>query len=351
MAVKELRTHRAGVTLVTGATGFVGQRLINALRNENATIRVLTRNPQKIEEYWPEGSVMGLGVDWTEAGNLRTACSGVETIFHLASYTHAVDRNSLEEESRHREITVEGTRSLLSAAMEEGVRRFIFPSSVKAINEGGETCLDETAKTKPSTSYGRAKLEAERLVLAAGREHGIHVAVLRLPLVYGPGNKGNIPRMISAIDHGRFPPWPKVQNRRSMVHVDDVVRALMLAAENPEASGQVYLVTDGLTYSTRELYEAICGALDRPVPDWSIPTWVLRLAAKVGDAAQQLSGRAMPLTTSALDKLIGSAWYSSERITRALGYKPRHTLYDTLPLMIAEYREKAKPSNGADPLE
>ncbi len=338
LQIENRQKNQDGVKLVTGATGFIGKRLVNALRSEGAVVRALIRDPQKIDALWLNGSVTSIMANLTDASDLEIACSGVETVFHLASYAHSTDQDNTREGRLHWETTVEGTRAVLSAAQAAGVRRFVFLSSVKVMGEGGGVCLDETAREVPTTHYGRAKLVAERLVLAAGREHGIHVAVLRLPLVYGPGNKGNIPRMIAAIDRGRFPPWPNVQNRRSMVHVDDVVLALLLAAEAPVASGQIYLVTDGCTYSTRELYEAICRTLDRLVPPWSVPVWGLWVAARLGDGLHKVFGRNVPLTTDTLGKLLGSAYYSNKKICAELGFEPRYSIYEALPEMVYKYR-------------
>jgi len=329
------------VTLVTGATGFIGRYTVDALRLKGVPVRVLTRDARKVTTMWPDKSVTGICANLVGGEKLNLACKDADTILHLAGYAHAADQDSREAKRLQQATTVEGTRALLSAAVGAGVRRFVFLSSVKAMSEGGEDCLDETACETPTTHYGRAKLEAERLVLAAGREHGIHVCVLRLPLVYGLGNKGNIPRMIAAIDQGRFPPMPRIQNRRSMVHVNDVVEALLLAAERPLANGKVYIVTDGHIYSTRKIYTAICQALGHIVPAWTVPAWVLRLAARFGDAIERIPGCTSPLTTSALDKLLGSAWYSSEKIHRELGFVPRYTLFDVLPDMVADYRRKA----------
>lgn len=331
---------------MAGATGFIGRRAVDVLRQQGVAIHALTRDAGKIAALWADGSVAEFRADLTGGEDLRDAFRDADTMLHLAGYAHASDQDSPEAERLHQATTVEGTRALLSAAVAAGVRRFVFLSSVKAMGEGGEDCLDETASEAPASHYGRAKLEAERLVLAAGREHGMHVCVLRLPLVYGPGNKGNIPRMIEAIDRGRFPPLPEMNNRRSMVHVDDVVQALLFAVENSAANGQVFIVTDGRTYSTRQIYTGICQALGRAVPAWTIPIWVLRLGARLGDAMERISGRAMPLTTSTLDKLLGSAWYSSDKIRRELGFVPRHALFDALPDMIAEYRSQTGSSES-----
>ncbi|UCE88113.1 MAG: NAD-dependent epimerase/dehydratase family protein, partial [Pseudomonadota bacterium] len=172
----------------------------------------------------------------------------------------------------------------------------------------------------------------------AAAQSDMSAVVLRLPLVYGRDNKGNLPRMIAAIDRGRFPPLPDTANKRSMVHVDDVVQALMLAAERPEAVGRVYLLTDGQTYSTRQMYELICTALGREAPSWSVPLWLLRTGARTGDLLKTLGMRRFPVDSGMLEKLLGSAWYSSDRIVDELGYHPTWTLDTALPQMVAEYR-------------
>ena len=191
-------------------------------------------------------------------------------------------------------------------------------------------------RDKNAAVHGRAKLADEGRVLAAA-DHGVYACVLRLPVVYGRDNRGNIPRMIEAVDRGRFPPLPEVHNRRSMVHVDDVVRAALLAAGSEAASGKVYLVTDGEVYSGGRIYAAICGALGRVPPRWSVPVGLLRAGAAAGEFAGRVTGRPMPLNRAVLRKLLGSAWYSSGRIVRELGFRPSRTLEDALPEMVAVY--------------
>jgi len=159
-----------------------------------------------------------------------------------------------------------------------------------------------------------------------------------LPMVYGPGCKGNLPRMIQAVARGRFPPLPETGNKRSMVDVRDVVQAALLAATNPVAADKIYIVTDGQVYSTRQIYEWTCDALQRLVPRWVMPFSLLRMVARVGTAIQSVTGRRFLLDTDALDKLTGSAWYSSEKISRELNYRPAYTLKDSLPEMVAELR-------------
>ncbi|MEW6329845.1 MAG: NAD-dependent epimerase/dehydratase family protein [Pseudomonadota bacterium] len=330
--------HRIGTAAVSGATGFIGRNLVKALCHRGVSLIALVRDPARARELLADELIMSRTVDFGLDGGIGYSCEGADTVFHLAGYAHAEDADSDAAASLHWRVTVEGTAALLREAIRAGVQRFVFASSVKAMGEGAVNCLDENLPATPISHYGRAKLEAERLVLAAGRQSGMHTAILRLPLVYGPGNRGNIPRMIASISRGWFPSLPEVGNKRSMVHVDDVVQALILAAEKPEANGQVYIVTDGHIYSTRDIYMAICGELGRKSPSWSTPLWALRLLARAGDILGKISRCRAPLDSAVLNKLFGSAWYSSDKIRRELGYAPRHSLYDALGEMTAEFR-------------
>lgn len=330
--------------LVTGATGFIGRQLVEVLSTAGTNVRALIRPRHAAVGSRPQpyGSVMPVIGDLTEPDSLRHACDDVDTVFHLAGYAHADDANDDGAAMLHRQITVKGTRVLLVEALSAGVRCFVFVSSVKAMGESCEERLDETAPALPVTSYGRAKFEAEQVVLELGRVHGMHVSVLRLPLVYGSGNKGNLPRMIEAIDRGRFPSLSNVHNKRSMVHVDDVVQALRLTVENPKANGEVYLVTDGRVYSTYEICAAIRHALGIVKPRREVPTSVLRATAGIGDAISRIRGRSFFFNSLTLNKLIGSAWYSSDKIERDLGFRPTHTLETALPEMVEEYRRRER---------
>jgi nucleoside-diphosphate-sugar epimerase len=149
--------------------------------------------------------------------------------------------------------------------------------------------------------------------------------------------------MIAAIDRGRFPPLPETGNRRSMVHVDDVIQALLLASDNPAAHGHTYLVTDGRMYSTHQIYAGICKALGRPAPRWNFPIILLRAAARMGDMTGWIRGRSFVFNSAVLDKLTGSACYSCEKIKTDLGYRPTRFLEDGLREMVDEYKKTAGP--------
>jgi len=310
--------------LVTGATGFIGRRLCAALETRDACVRALGR--REVDGPWDTF----VRTDLTQ-GLSDDALDDVDTVFHLAGKAHAFSETRQDEDEYFR-INTEGTRRLLEASRAVGVRRFVFFSSVKTMGEGGDECQDELAACHPETPYGRSKLEAERLVLEGG--YVPEPVVLRLSMVYGPTGKGNLPRMIEAVRKGRFPPLPEAGNKRSMVHVDDVVQAAMLAAEKPEAVGQTYIVADGTPYSTRQIYEWILEALDKPVPSWSIPVPVLQGLARMGDGMGRLRGQRFMFDSEALGKLTSSAWYDAGKIRRELGFNPEIHLHDALPGIV-----------------
>ncbi len=329
-----------GSALVTGATGKVGRRLVGALLEQGDPVAILTRDPERAASLWPGAPVDCRPGDLTDPGTLKGVLDGIETVFHLASYSPAADEPDIYEAPAHWPVTAEGTRALAAEAGRSQIKTLVYLSSVKAMGDAAAAQgrpADESTPPEPDSLYGRAKLAAEQSVLDLGRDGRIRTSVLRLPMVYGLAGQGNVARMIDAVARGRFPPWPRVANRRSAVHVDDAVRAALLLAASDAAAGQVYLVTDGQPYSTRWLYERISAALGRPIPGWTVPAWSLQAVASAGSLAERITGRAMPLTRVGLSKLMGDAWYSSERIGRELGFEPIHDLEQEIPPMVEAY--------------
>ncbi len=334
-----MESGKASIALVTGGTGFIGQRLVLALCRSGAAVRVLTRRRlDSVERIRSEGGVSFFSGDLSDHSSLRGLCEGVENVFHLAGLAHTEGRGREDYAEEQWRTTVGGTENLLAEA-EGKIRNVVYLSSVKVMGAGGDREIDETFAPHPEGSYGTARLAAESRILEFGKRQGVQTSVLRLSMVYGSDCKGNVPRMIEAVDRNRFPPLPETGNRRSMVHVDDVVQAALLAARNPHAAGQVYIVTDGRIYSTRQIYVWICRALGKAVPKWTVPVWLLRAAASAGDLIGAVRGRRFVFNSDVLDKLAGSAWYSSRKITEELGFHPTRDLEDSLAEMVRYYRQ------------
>jgi len=257
-------------------------------------------------------------------------------MFHCAGYAHAFSSLSVDDEALHWQINFEGTRNLVEAAGKAGVRRFVFLSSVKAMGEPGDRCADEDFAGLPEAAYGQAKRAAEKAVVEAGRCYGMHVVNLRLAMVYGSGGRGNLERMGRLVRRGVFPPLPETGNHRSLVHVDDVVAAMHLVAEDGRANGRTYIVAAPEAPSGRQLYDALREALGMPRCTWAVPESALRLAGRVGDGLEAVIRRRLPLDSEVLERLLGSAWYSPVRIERELGWRAKVSLADGLREMFGD---------------
>lgn len=327
-------------TLVTGGTGFIGRRLCTELVGRDVFVRTTAR--QQYPGPWQELVTLDLAT----ASSLAGIMTGVDTVFHLAARVHISNHDSTN--AAHWEVNAEATKRLLSAARDAGVEQFIYFSSVKAVGPPGNACVDERFDSPAETAYGRAKRAAERFVEKAGQDGTLRVCILRPALVYGPGCKGNVAKMLDAVRRGVFPPLPDVKNRRSLVHVDDVVGAAILAAVRTEASGQTYILTDGEPYSTRRLYEAMCLAVGRSPARWTVPVTALRGAVEGTKVLARLGLPQGSYFSSTLDRLLESAWYDSARVRCDLDWESRQTLEEALPEMVAAIPPKprlhARPS-------
>jgi nucleoside-diphosphate-sugar epimerase len=294
--------------LVTGATGFVGQHLIECLKLDGNNIRIISRKP-----------VPGLETiicDFLEDDIPENAFDDIDTVFHLAGYAHDL-RDPSKVEIFYRKMNVNVTIDLLTLSMKYNIKRFIFVSSVKAggVPIEGE-CTSEENQSKSEGIYGGTKREAELKILEAGRKSGMHVSILRPTLIYGPKAKGNLKLMMNGIKKGWFPPLPETGNRRSMVHVDDVVRALLLLASDQQSNGETFIVTDGRTYSSRDIYKIMSSTLGKRIPRWTVPLFLFNVIALIN-----------PHLRYRIDKLLGDEYYSSNKI-QSIGFKAKKTLKD-----------------------
>lgn len=308
------------VAIVTGASGFIGRRLCVRLAADGWRVHP-----------FPASSALDIG-DRAAVMALQASLPRASTLFHLGGKAHAHAELAAQQRDYDR-INVEGTAHVLDLAAAIGVKRFVLAGSVAAIGPTGDEVADEQRECVPVTPYGQSKLAAERIVLADTRVEGV---VLRFPMVFGGKDRGNMTRMVDAVLRRRFPPFPETHNRRSILHVDDAVSALLLAATHPAAAGETFIVTDGRLYSTRQIYRTILTALGRSAPRVTPPLAVFRAAARVGDALGALAGRRMPLDTDALAKLTDSAAFSGDKIVALLGFRAKHSLAEGIRSIVAE---------------
>jgi UDP-glucose 4-epimerase len=319
--------------LVTGASGFLGSSLVWRLCRSGCQVRAVVREPGRCPSFSPEVETVVLDVRHAVHTEIAGGCGA---IVHLAAKVHAIDDFGAEKD--YESINVEGTRHILDAAVRSGVKRIVFASSVKVFGEETIGCVDETWSSHPLTAYGRSKWRAEQLVSEYAERHGLTAVSLRLPMVYGPTKKGNLYRMIEAIDYGRFPVLPRLSAVRSLLHIENFVQAVLLCLRAPYFKRAAYIVADTEPYCVTDLYDWLRAGLGKAPPRWRVPLWMLRSGARCGDMLQVVSGRSAFFTTEQLMKLIGSAWYSSTAITSELHYRAEHSFENAVPELIAFYR-------------
>lgn len=315
------------MNLVTGSGGFIGSRLVEHLSAHGQISRRMVRQAS--------GGVDEIVGDLVNPLTLKSVCEGIGTVFHCAGYAHAFSSLG-DDEALHWKVNFEGTRNLLEAAGEARVKRFVFLSSVKAMGEPGDACVDEEYAASPNTAYGRSKLAAEQVVLEVGKRYGMHVVNLRLSMVYGSGGRGNLERMARLVKRGLFPPLPETGNHRSLVHVDDVIEAIRLVSGNDLANGRTYIVASREAPSGRALFDALRLIQGLPKCQWAVPEFLLRSFGALGDGVQKVLRRRMLIDSEVVERLLGSAWYSPTCIERELGWSARVPLADGLVEMISD---------------
>jgi len=267
-------------TLVTGANGFVGSALCARLLRDGASVRAAVRSLNSQPGGAEAFAIRGLSseTDWT------AALKNVEHVVHLAARAHVMSDRSPDPLAEFRRVNVEGTEALARQAAAAGVKRFVFLSSIKVNGEFTERGQPFTADDVPAPEdpYGVSKYEAEQLLQQMAAETGMEVVIIRPPLVYGPGVKGNFRSMMRWLARGVPLPLAAVtQNRRSLVALDNLVDLIVTCLNHPAAANQTFLVSDGEDLSTAELLKRMGAAMGHPARLFYLPPALLKLGATV----------------------------------------------------------------------
>ncbi len=265
--------------LLTGASGFVGRAVQARLLAESAhTLRSAMRQlpvdvPTDLDVC--AAPTLGASADW------RLPLSGIEVVVHCAARVHVMSEEAPNPLAEFRRANVEGTLCLARQAVEAGVRRFVFVSSIKVNGEstspGRPYCAESTPE--PMDPYGISKLEAEAGLRELAKETGLEVVIIRPPLVYGPGVKANFLSMIRWLSKGVPLPLGAICNSRSLVALDNLVDLIATCIEHPSAANQTFLVSDGEDLSTTELLRRMALALGKPAWLLPVPVWLLEAGA------------------------------------------------------------------------
>lgn len=257
------------MTLVTGASGFVGSHLMAEMARRGLPVRGITRGATPglvtVPSYGP-------GMDW------RECLQGIDTVVHLAARVHVMRETAANPLALFREANVNATLDLARQAAEAGVRRFVFVSSIKVNGERTEPGKPFAADDPPNPQdpYGISKAEAEAALMALGRQTGMEITIVRPPLVYGPGVRGNFRSLMKWAASGAPSIFPLVKNKRSFIHVANLCDLLIAALDHPGATNRLFLASDGRDLSTHELLTQMTRAAGRRPRNIPIPLPLLR---------------------------------------------------------------------------
>ena len=317
--------------LVTGANGFLGGYVRAELLRRGMQVRGAARvgaAPVAGFEAFPIGGL-------EDASGLAAACEGCSAVVHLAARVHVMHDRSADPLAAFRAVNVAGTRTVLRAAAAAGARRFVFVSSVKAVGESNSSPWRDDVLPSPVDPYGISKVEAERLVLGAAGALGLPTVVLRLPLAYGAGMRGNMLQLFRLVSRGVPLPVAAVRNRRSMIFAGNVAWAIAELVAGWAVHGAAFFLSDGEDLSTPELIRRIARALGRRARLVWVPVPVLAAAGRAGD----LLSRAVPvpLTSEVVERLAGSLSVDASRFASAVGRMP-HTVDQGLAETAAWFR-------------
>lgn len=313
--------------LVTGANGFVGQALCAELLRRGLAVRGAVRGQASSIPPMARATVVGgitIDTDWS------AALDGVEMVIHLAARVHVMHESAADPLAEFRSVNTAGTEHLARCAAASGVKRMVYVSSIKV--NGEQTCggqkFSETDTPAPQDPYGVSKWEAEQALQRVASETGLEVVIVRPPLVYGPGVKGNFAQMLNVVSRGIPLPFASLRNQRSLLYLGNLVDALITCATHPAASGQTYLVCDGEDVSTPDLLRQLAVAMGAPSRLLPCPATLLRLAGKLAGKSQQV------------ERLLGSLQVDGDKIRRDLNWVPPYLLQQGLQATAEWYRTR-----------
>jgi nucleoside-diphosphate-sugar epimerase len=272
--------------LITGQNGFIGKALFDLLKQQGHQVRGTVRNEKKTEEGLDIVVVGGISstTDWS------TALKGIETVIHLANRAHVLNDQVSDPLTIFKEVNVAGTIHLAKQALEFKVKRFIFISSIKVNGEKtGEHSFTVEDRPNPQDPYAVSKLEAENALRKISAQSTMEIVIIRPPLVYGQGVKGNFQRLSRLVELGIPLPFASIKNKRSLISLENLVQLLSKAIIDPAMANQTLLVSDCKDLSTPQLIKKIAKSIGKTARLFPFPVKLLKILGKLTGQSKAIS--------------------------------------------------------------
>ena len=318
---------------LTGASGYTGGRLLQALRARGDEVSALVR-PKSVTDALRASEARLVEGDLSDQGAVDRLVEGADAIVHVA----ALYRTAGHPDSTYREINVGGTERLLEAAARQGVRRFVHTSTVGVHGHVEKPPADESAPIAPGDIYQQTKAEAEALAFSFHRTRGVPVAVVRPGAIYGPGET-RLLKLFRAIARGRYAVVGSGRSFYHPVYIDDLVAGFLLALDRPEAAGEAFLIAGPRYVSQDELAALIARSTGGRVWPFHIPAWPIQI---LGDAVEAISvplGLEPPIHRRRVDFWTKSRAFTIDKARRLLGYAPKVDVEEGIARTADWYRE------------
>lgn len=313
---------------VTGANGFIGNSICKILSDSGNIVRGFVRNFEPSlnsdkTEYISVGDISSK-INW------KDRLINFDYIIHCAGIAHMMDNN--DKKNIYNLINFEATKHLAEQAAKANIKRLIFLSTIKV--NGESTGIDQkdnqskifkhTDLASPKDPYAISKFKAEKALWEISEKTGLEIVVLRLPLVYGQGVKGNLMQLIKLIKIGVPLPFALIKNQRSMIGIDNLIDLLIKCIENPKAAGKTFLVSDGQDISTPDLINSISISIGRSSRLIPVPISLLQVLGKLFKRQNEI------------EKLIGSLQIDSSYVREILNWTPKINIKEGIKKMVKE---------------
>jgi nucleoside-diphosphate-sugar epimerase len=312
--------------LVTGATGFVGRHLCSLLARHGYTVYGTLRQAEPPADFpahitWVRVGDIGPNTDWSVALN------GMDYVIHLAALAHQMDIQGKGKIEEYMRVNAAGTRCLVQAiSTTPTVRRLIYVSSVSAVKSLSNQAISEGAPCEPDTDYGRSKRAAEQSIEEILQDSRTDWCIIRPPLVYGPGNPGNMARLLKLINAGIPLPLAAINSQRSFVFIGNMIDALERCLWHPGASRRTFLISDGEDISTPELMRRLAQYTGKRLYLFPVPIELLDGLGHIGDLIGHFTGRSIGLDSYSIKRLTGSLTVDSKLLRKAIEWYPPFTM-------------------------
>jgi nucleoside-diphosphate-sugar epimerase len=310
--------------LVTGALGFIGQSLCKTLSKSGKSVRGIVRSQNSFSKN-PDIEYVSVG-DIVHKKDWKNMLVDIDCIIHCAGRAHIMSETKSDTLKIYRSVNVDVTKRLAEQAAAAGVRRLIFLSSIHVLglDTNNRKSFLHSDEINPIENYAISKYEAEQALLQISDKTAIETIIIRSPLVYGPSAPGNLARLIKLVSSNIPLPFSRINNKRSMVGIDNLVDLLIRCIDHPDSAGKTFLISDGEDLSTPDLINHIASSMGQKAYLFPVPMFLLKFVSRILGKQREI------------DRLVGSLKIDSNYTRETLNWMPPVSVTEGIRRMVQD---------------